>query len=50
MFKNVVKSFTFVMLKESKGDDKTPLVLKNKDDKQEIIEANKRLIAVPAIK
>ena len=50
MLKNIVKSFTFVMLNESRGDAKTPLVLKNIDDKQEIIEANKRLIAIPAIK
>ena len=49
MLKNIVKSFTFVMLNESRGDAKTPLVLKNIDDKQEIIEANKRLIAIPAI-
>jgi hypothetical protein len=38
------------MLKENKEEERTPRVLKNIEDKQEIIEANKRFVAVPAIK
>jgi hypothetical protein len=38
------------MLKENKEEESTPRVLKNIEDKKEIIEANKRFVAVPAIK
>ena len=48
--KMTIKNFTFTILKENNGEESTPLVLKNIEDKQEIIEANKRFVAVPAIK
>ena len=48
--KITIKNFTFTILKENNGEESTPLVLKNIEDKQEIIEANKRFVAVPAIK
>ena len=48
--KITIKIFTFIMLKENKEEERTPRVLKNIEDKQEIIEANKRFVAVPAIK